>query len=105
MTTDGADLRSDGAWTSPWDDTRLLGGDPGRHAAIARRSGSRWYVGIINGTDEPMGIMPDWSRILTETPAKITAIGGDRGLCAVNFTTLPAEVKLSPRGGCVFVIE
>ncbi len=94
-----------GSLPSAWDDTRLLGGDPGRYAAIARRSGSRWYVGIINGTDEPMGIAPDWSRITTEKPVRITAIEGDRGLRAVNFTTLPAEVKLSPRGGCVFVIE
>lgn len=94
-----------GSLPSAWDDTRLLGGDPGRYAAIARRSGSRWYVGIINGTDEPMGIAPDWSRITTEKPVRITAIDGDRGLRAVNLTTLPAEVKLSPRGGCVFVIE
>jgi alpha-glucosidase len=30
-----------------WDDTRLLGGRPGRSATIARRAGDRWYVGAI----------------------------------------------------------
>jgi alpha-glucosidase len=30
-----------------WDDTRLLGGYPGRSATIARRAGERWYVGAI----------------------------------------------------------
>jgi alpha-glucosidase len=30
-----------------WDDTRLVGGFPGRSATIARRAGERWYVGAI----------------------------------------------------------
>jgi len=30
-----------------WDETRLLGGYPGRSATIARRAGERWYVGAI----------------------------------------------------------
>ncbi len=28
-----------------WDDTRLLAGRPGSHVVLARRSGSRWFVG------------------------------------------------------------
>jgi hypothetical protein len=35
-----------------WDETRLLDGEPGRFAVIARRSGDTWYVGGINGTGE-----------------------------------------------------
>ena len=31
-----------------WDDTRVLGGRPGEFAAIARRKGATWYVGIVN---------------------------------------------------------
>jgi alpha-glucosidase len=34
-----------------WDDTRLLAGDPGRTAVLARRSGTTWFVGGINGED------------------------------------------------------
>jgi len=30
-----------------WDETRLLGGYPGRSATVARRAGERWYVGAI----------------------------------------------------------
>jgi alpha-glucosidase len=30
-----------------WDETRLLGGHPGRSATITRRAGERWYVGAI----------------------------------------------------------
>ncbi|MCO1578324.1 glycoside hydrolase family 97 protein [Crossiella sp. SN42] len=28
-----------------WDETKLLAGDPGKHAVIARRGGAEWYVG------------------------------------------------------------
>jgi hypothetical protein len=31
-----------------WDETRLLGGRPGREAYFARRAGDRWYVGGIS---------------------------------------------------------
>jgi hypothetical protein len=32
-----------------WDETRLLDGDPGAFAVVARRSGQTWYVGGIEG--------------------------------------------------------
>src|SRR3954462_2583699 len=34
-----------------WDETRVLSGEPGDTLVIARRSGTVWYVGGINGTD------------------------------------------------------
>jgi alpha-glucosidase len=34
-----------------WDETRVLGGDPSRYIAIARRSGQDWYIGSITGWD------------------------------------------------------
>jgi alpha-glucosidase len=33
-----------------WDDTRVLNGYPGEFAVVARRSGDRWFVGVLNGT-------------------------------------------------------
>ncbi len=35
-----------------WDETRVLEGEIGQYAAIARRSGSDWYVGFMNGATE-----------------------------------------------------
>jgi alpha-glucosidase len=32
-----------------WDDTRVLGGYPGRYIAIARKKGSDWFIGCITG--------------------------------------------------------
>lgn len=37
-----------------WDETRFIDGYPTRFAVIARRTGNKWYVGGINGTDKPM---------------------------------------------------
>ncbi len=33
-----------------WDDTRLLAGEPGRHATVARRAGRAWFVGALSAT-------------------------------------------------------
>jgi len=34
-----------------WDDVKFVAGDPGRHAVIARKSGSAWYVAGMNADD------------------------------------------------------
>jgi hypothetical protein len=34
-----------------WDDTRLLGGAPGREAIVARRAGRSWWIGSISALD------------------------------------------------------
>ncbi len=36
-----------------WDDTRWLAGEPGKSAVIARRKGKAWWVGAINGQNQP----------------------------------------------------
>ena len=30
-------------------DTRVINGDPGEFAVIARRAGDRWFIGALNG--------------------------------------------------------
>lgn len=35
-----------------WDDIRFLGGAPDQYVAIAKRSGTDWYVGILNSSRE-----------------------------------------------------
>lgn len=34
-----------------WDDTHFVDGEPGKFAAVARRSGEKWFMGILNGLD------------------------------------------------------
>ena len=33
-----------------WDDIKFLGGYPGDHVAIAKRSGEKWFVGVMNNS-------------------------------------------------------
>jgi alpha-glucosidase len=35
-----------------WDDTKVLGGYPGKYAMIARKSGDDWFLGALTGTEE-----------------------------------------------------
>jgi alpha-glucosidase len=56
-----------------WDDIKFLGGYPGEYVAIAKRSGDKWFVGVMNNSIEktidlkfnflPAGdyIMEQWS--------------------------------------------
>lgn len=35
-----------------WDDTKFIAGYPGDYIAVARKSGNKWYVGILNNSHE-----------------------------------------------------
>lgn len=87
-----------------WDDTRLLSGYPGKWIAMARRNGNDWYVGIINGLDEPQSISIDWS-FLNEGNYQITTfsdVENEARAWHINTAaTLPDSVLLAPRGGFV----
>ncbi|WP_268934751.1 glycoside hydrolase family 97 C-terminal domain-containing protein [Sphingobium sp. CAP-1] len=41
-----------------WDETRFLAGEVGEYVAIARRKGSRWYVGILNNSKARHILLP-----------------------------------------------
>ncbi|CAN7241936.1 glycoside hydrolase family 97 protein [Pseudoduganella sp. LjRoot289] len=38
-----------------WDETRFLSGEPGRDIVLARRQGSRWYLGAMTAAEAPGG--------------------------------------------------
>lgn len=92
-----------------WDDTRLLEGYPGEKAIIARKKGTTWYIGGINGKDTPQ----DFSIALdglVSGKVKILLIsdGKDGASLASKEMTLNASEKLEvgclPRGGFVAVV-
>lgn len=102
-----------------WDETRLLAGYPGSHAAIARRSGDTWYVGIINGSDQAQDVVLDWQAIgqgpwhvttYADAPSaanapRPAALDPAQAWAITNSDVLPATVRLNPRGGCVLKLE
>ena len=50
-----------------WDETRFLDGYPTRYVALARRHGNKWYVGALNGTQEPISMTLDLSMFANQT--------------------------------------
>ena len=41
-----------------WDETRFLEGEMGKYAVVARRSGSDWYVSMLNAGDKKQISLP-----------------------------------------------
>ena len=95
---------------SSWDETRFLGGEPGRSIVVARRRGQRWFVGA----------MTDGRRTVTVPLAFLGSDGGRYALrrwqdgagptdLATDRRTVSAAdrltLTLAPAGGGVAIIE
>ena len=93
-----------------WDDTRLLSGSPGESVVMARRSGTRWYIAGINGTDDtqmlnvPTDRLPSNLRVAT---AYFDTLGESQqwDIHAGVDMPLPAAIPCQPRGGFVLVLD
>ncbi|WP_165234028.1 glycoside hydrolase family 97 protein [Aquisphaera insulae] len=92
-----------------WDETKLLVGEPGQLAAIARRSGDAWYLGVINGEDRPrevslnLGLLGPgaWKATILED-GDSHSVPLDRK--ADLASTEPFRVTLRPDGGLVAIL-
>lgn len=96
-----------------WDETLLLDGYPGEYVIMARRSGNRWWISGINGSDDARkGVKLDLLRLnLTSPKGKLfeDSKNDDNDGWAIttinNAKDLPSTVDLQPRGGFVMVIS
>ena len=96
-----------GKLPAAWDETRYVSGYPGQSSVLARRSGSRWFVAGINGTDEPQALKCDLSFISANRKATLFADSGnaDAPWQISTISTPPSSVACQPRGGFVIVVE
>ena len=86
-----------------WDDVRLLGGYPGEYAVLARRSGDKWYIAGINGTNSPKTL--EFSlRDIEFGPVTLFTDTPD-GLGISYADNLPASIECPARGGFVAVTK
>jgi hypothetical protein len=84
-----------------WDETRFLLAEPGRFVVVARRHGDVWWVGGINGTDDPRTLeltLP----VAAEGSWRLIADGAGRD--AFDVRELPPghtslQLDVQPRGG------
>jgi hypothetical protein len=89
-----------------WDESRLLAGEPGTLAVVARRRGNDWFVAGISGTDTPQTVTVDVSGLWPggATLEVVGDGGGPRALTSSTRTLAAGEslaVPLLPRGGFV----
>jgi alpha-glucosidase len=89
-----------------WDETRLLAGEPGDLVVIARRNGTRWYVGGISARKEPRTERVDLGRLGPgRWTADLIADGETSRSFAASSKTLESgqalEVAMLAQGGFV----
>jgi alpha-glucosidase len=92
-----------------WDETRLVDGYPGKYVVMARRKGTTWYIGGINGENRELTQKVQLPFLQSGTTYKCTLIADGehdkvfqaRSLEINNTGSL--NVKLLRRGGYVAV--
>ena len=93
-----------GQLPAAWDEVKFVGGYPADYVVIARKSGDKWFVAGINGTDNEREIAVNLDFI---KDGKFTMFA-DSGnadspwaITSVEANNLPKSVKMLPRGGFV----
>jgi hypothetical protein len=91
-----------------WDDTRLLGGYPGKWVAIARRKGDDWYVGVLNGQPAAHQVALELNFLAAGSYTLTAIFDGQQGLehrTSQLMTKHMVQESLPPRGGIVLQIR
>jgi hypothetical protein len=93
-----------------WDDTKLIDGYPGEKVIIARKKGNQWYIGGLNGKDEPQTLNVNFG-FLDEGNFNLQLIKD--GVDDKSFANESVKVKRGdvinvkclPRGGFVGILK
>lgn len=89
-----------------WDETKIMGGYPGKYVILARRNGDTWYVAAVNGTDKVIDVN---ITLPFETEGTINLYEDGKSVEEVRLTNATkaqmAKKRLSirPNGGLVMV--
>ena len=84
-----------------WDDTVPIDGQIGEYVAIARRSGKRWFAGVLNGTEARTLTLP--TRFLEQGKAYRLTLYEDNP--SLDTRTKVAIVRKTIKGGDDIVLE
>jgi alpha-glucosidase len=94
-----------------WDDTKLIGGEPGKYVIIARKKGDEWYVGAISGEEGPRTVSISLSSFLESGDyiAKIYKDGASKNEVVfeqknVTKDSLSLKIPMLENGGCAIQI-
>jgi alpha-glucosidase len=94
------------ALPTTWDETRFLGGDVGQYVAIARRKGTRWYVGVLNTAQArrvtlPLGQLGKGLRMTLWRDGK----GPGDVVKEEKVVSGPVTIDLAGSGGAALMLE
>jgi len=93
-----------------WDDTKLIDGYPGEKVIIARKKGNQWYIGGLNGKDEPQTLMIKFD-FLDKGNCNLEIIKDGKDDKSFSSETIKVKkgdtlkIECLPRGGFVGVIR
>jgi hypothetical protein len=93
-----------------WDDTRLVDGYPGEKVVMARKKEKVWYIGGINGLDEPQTLTIDF-KFLDNGDYNLEVIKDGTDDKSFEFEAMKikkgdfVKVKCLPRGGFVGLVK
>ncbi len=94
-----------GSLPAAWNETRFVAGYPGEYVVLARRSGKKWYVAGINGTDKPTTIHIPRELQLPKGRVSVFADSDTEKWDMTTLEQIPSTVTLLPRGGFVWKVE
>jgi hypothetical protein len=93
-----------------WDETRVVAGEPGKLAVMARRNGETWYLGGINGEDRAKDVALDLGFLGSgRFQLDLIADGGngrsfgDKTMAVESNS--PVRIAVRPFGGFVATIK
>lgn len=84
-----------------WDETRFVAGEPGEFVVLARRQGSKWFIGGINGSEENVTVEIPWEKFSTDSQPFTVLSDGSGGDAIIPLEDVPASITIMPRGGFV----
>lgn len=91
-----------------WDETRCLTADPGRIAIFARRSGTRWFIAGISGSEDAQSFTLDLAAFAMHPRRTLIHEGDDAAmkLISKSISTAPHfQHSIPPRGGFVLRLD
>ncbi len=95
-----------------WDDTKVLGGEPGKFVAIARRSGSGWWIGAMTNweartLDIPLSFLGPGeyeARVFADGPIAETD-GTSLAIANIGVSAgKKISIDLAPGGGAAIIL-
>jgi alpha-glucosidase len=91
-----------------WDDVRFINGFPGEFVVLARKSGNKWYIAGINGSNQEKSVSLDLAAYKAKKAVLLKNSQGDNFIDQQAVTLLPNKkenITLGAHDGFIMVLE